>query len=182
MENFKFMLFSIFILAALVFCGYWAFSTMESGSFHVDAQKQKELEIANENLQKEIVALKKQIALLQNNENIVKEEEKIIPLPETPKPDPVVNNPVLTHQTLINELQKLVDGNIYLKNKSQGPAVGFVQKFLNIYNKTSLRIDNDYGTSTGTAIRAFQKDQGLSVDGEVGPGTLKKMISWLKSQ
>lgn len=183
MENFKFILFSIFILVALGFGGYWAFSTMETGSFHVDAQKQKELETANEDLQKEIIALKKQISLLQTKENTPKEEENIITTPEIQEPaTPVVNNTTSTHQNLINELQKLVDGNIYLKNKSQGPAVGSVQKFLNVYNKTSLRIDNDYGVSTATAIRAFQKDQGLSVDGEIGPGTLKKMISWLKSQ
>ncbi len=182
MENFKFMLFSIFILVALGFGGYWAFSTMESGSSHVDIQKQKELEAVNEDLKKEIIALKKQISLSQTEEIVVKEDEKIIPeIPKTDPVAPVVNNPVSENQTLINELQKLVDGNIYLKNKSQGPAVGSVQKFLNVYNKTSSRVDNDYGVSTGTAVRDFQKDQGLSVDGEIGPGTLKKMISWLKS-
>ncbi len=182
MENFKFMLFSIFILVVLGFGGYWAFSTIESGSSHVDLQKQKELEIANEDLKKEITALKKQISLLQTEESLVKEDEKV--LPETPKADPVVpvvNNNVNKNQGLINELQKLVDGNIYLKNKSQGPAVGSVQKFLNLYNKTSSKVDNDYGATTSTAVRVFQKDQGLSVDGEIGPGTLKKMISWLKS-
>lgn len=182
MENFKFMLFSIFILVILGFGGYWAFSTIESGSSHVDSQKQKELEIANEDLKKEINALKKQVSLLKTEESADKEDEMIIP--ETPKTipvAPVVNNPVSTHQSLINELQKLVDGNIYLKNKSQGPAVGSVQRFLNVYNKTSSKVDNDYGVSTGTAVRDFQKDQGLSVDGEIGPGTSKKMISWLKN-
>lgn len=182
MENFKFMLFSIFILVALGFGGYWAFSTIESGSSHVDIQKQKELEIANEDLKKEINALKKQISLLKTEESVVKEDEKIIS--ETPKTDPVVpvvNNNANANQGLINELQKLVDGNIYLKNKSQGPAVGSVQKFLNLYKNTSNKVDNDYGVTTANVVRIFQKDQGLSVDGEVGPGTLKKMISWLKS-
>lgn len=179
MENFKFMIFSIFILVVLGFGGYWAFSTIESGSLHVDLQKQKELEVENEDLKKEIIDLKKQISLMQTEEVVVKEEEKIIP--ETPKADPIVNNNVKDNQSLINELQKLVDGNIYLKNKSQGGAVGSVQKFFNVYNNTSNKIDNDYGLTTSSNVKIFQKDQGLSVDGEIGPGTLKKMISWLKS-
>ena len=78
-------------------------------------------------------------------------------------------------------LQKLVDGKVYLKNKSQGSAVGTLQKFLNIYNNTLTKVDNDYGASTATDVKAFQKAQGLTQDGEVGPGTFSKMISWLKN-
>ena len=126
----------------------------------------------------------------QKEEQTVKEPEA--PVVETPV-TPVVKTAVTTrttttttttvskYQTLINDLQKLVNGNVYLKNKSQGPAVGTVQKFLNIYNKTSTKIDNDYGASTITAVKNFQKAQKLTVDGEVGSGTFKKMISWLKS-
>lgn len=184
MENFKFMLFSIFILVFLGFGGYWAFSTIESGSSHVDIQKQKELESDNEDLKKEILNLKKQIMVLQSDKEPVemKDEEKIVE--ETPKPDVVTPKPtviVSENQRLIDELQKLVDGNIYLKNKSQGPAVGSVQRFLNLYKNTSNKIDNDYGVTTANVVKIFQKDQGLTVDGEVGPGTLKKMISWIKA-
>jgi len=183
MENFKFMLFSIFILVVLGFGGYWAFSTMQSGSLHVDIEKQKELEAVNEDLKKEVAFLKRQVDLLQIDQEkqpVVKQEVEVKEV-NNDVIAPAPKDTVLKNQSLINELQKLVDGNIYLKNKSQGPAVGSVQKFLNIYNNTSNRVDNDYGVSTGTAVRDFQKDQGLTVDGEIGPGTLKKMISWLKN-
>lgn len=185
MENFKFILFSILILALLVFAGYWAFSTIESGSIHVDSQKQKELEQKNLELEKQVADLKREVTLLQTAkyEQAQKNQEAlIIKTPEStttnPTPDKIT---VSKYQSLINDLQKLVDGNIFLKNKSQGPAVGTLQKFLNIYNNTSNKIDNDYGVSTTTAVKNFQKDQGLTVDGEAGPGTFKKMIGWLTS-
>jgi len=184
MENFKFTLFSIFILTLLGFSGYWAFSTIESGSTHVDNQKQKKLEQTNEDLTKELTQLKKEISLL-NEEQLHKEQEALSNT--IPEPTPVVNNTptkttVLKYQSLIDELQKLVNGKVFLKNKSQGPSVGTVQNFLNIYNNTSLKVDNDYGASTVTAVKGFQKAQGLTQDGEVGPGTFQKMINWLKSK
>lgn len=184
MENFKFAIFSIFILLLIGFTGYWAFTTIESGSVHVNNQIQKELEKRNEELSKEVIALKNEISFLksQKEEQLqVSNEEVSVKIPEV-KDLVEVKNTVLKYQSLINELQKLVDGNIYLKNKSQGTAVGLVQKFLNIYNNTSNKIDNDYGLSTSNAIKNFQKAQGLTVDGEVGPGTFKKMISWLKTK
>ena len=185
MKNFKFILFSIFILALLGFAGYWAFSTIESGSTHVDAQKQKELEQTNEKLTKEITQFKKQISLLEleKEQQAQKEQEalanKISEPTITTAPTKII---VSKYQSLINDIQKLIDGNIFLKNKSQGSAVGTLQKFLNIYNNTSNRVDNDYGVSTETIVRNFQKAQGLAVDGEVGPGTFLKMINWLKSK
>lgn len=195
MENFKFILSSIFIMALLGFAGYWAFSTIESGSTHVDKQKQKELEQTNIDLEKQVADLTRQISLLQ----IAKDEQAqkdqavldaqasvpiVLPTPtniKTTTPT-TTKTPVLKYQSLINDLQKLVDGNIFLKLKSQGLAVGTLQKFLNIYNNTSNKVDNDYGASTVTAIKNFQKAQGLTADGASGPSTYKKMISWLKSK
>jgi murein L,D-transpeptidase YcbB/YkuD len=187
MENFKFTLFSIIVLVLMGVAGYWAFSTIESGSAHVSNQKQKELEQKNEELNKELTNLKKQISDidLAKEQQIQKEQEAVFvetTVPTIPTPAKTTTTPtVLKNQSLINELQKLVDGNIYLKLKSQGPAVGTIQKFLNIYNKTSKKIDNDYGSTTVTAVKNFQKAEGLTADGEIGPGTTKKMIIWLKA-
>ena len=185
MENFKFILFSVLVLVLVGGAGYWAFSTIESGSSHVDIQKQKELENKNEELIKEIVELKKQISLLQADKEALIQKPKVIEEVKTSENVTPTSTPakvtISKNQSLINELQKLIDGNIYLKLKSQGTAVGTIQKFLNTYNKTSNKIDNDYGASTVTAVKNFQKAQGLTADGETGPNTYKKMITWLKS-
>lgn len=180
MENFKFVLFSIITIVLLGVGGYWAFSTMESGSGHVDSQKLKNLEQENSDMEREIASLKREITLLEAKQQ--EEPEQVVVENKEPQTTTPTKTTVLKYQTLINELQKLVDGNIYLKSKSQGPAVGTVQKFLNIYNNTSSKIDNDYGASTATAIKSFQKAVGLTQDGETGPNTYKKMISWLKTK
>lgn len=193
MENFKFTIFSIFVFAVLGFGGYWAFSTIESGSFHVDEQKQKELEQTNEDLVKENTQLKKELSLLQAEEEQSKNEEIAVetPVVETPKTETpkveapkttTTKAPTLKYQSLIDELQKLVNKGIQLDSKSEGTAVGSIQKFLNIYSGTSNKIDNDYGPSTVTAVKNFQKAQGLTADGNAGSGTMKKMISWLKTK
>ncbi|HYD90300.1 MAG TPA: peptidoglycan-binding domain-containing protein, partial [Flavobacterium sp.] len=83
---------------------------------------------------------------------------------------------------LINELQKLIDDNIFMKEKSSGTRVGTVQTFLNLYNNTSKRVDNDYGAGTKADVIKFQKAVGLTADGEAGPNTYRKMIEWLKKQ
>jgi len=193
MENFKFFVSSVFVLILLGLGGYWAFSTMESGSTHVDSQKQKALQDRNTELEKQVADLTRQVSLLQeaNTEQVAKDAAvSDVSSTSTPATPVKTATPTLTptktvsykYQTLINELQKLVDGNIYLKLKSQSPAVGTLQKFLNIYNNTSNKVDNDYGASTVTAIKSFQKAQGLTADGAAGPMAYKKMISWLKTK
>lgn len=190
LENFKFTFASIIVLALVGILGYWAFSTIESGSSHIDNQKQKLLENKNKELEEENYQLKRQLSLL---DEAKKEEEKaplenIEPVVTTPekkeetKPNPNPETPTYKHQTLIDELQKLVNSGITLKLKSQGPAVGAVQKFLNIYNNTNNKVDNDYGAGTLSRVKAFQKAQGLTADGNTGPGTMRKMITWLKSR
>ncbi|MBK5215784.1 MAG: peptidoglycan-binding protein [Candidatus Pacebacteria bacterium] len=184
MENFKFILSSVFIIAVFAVAGYWAFSTIESGSSHIDNQKLSELEDKNEELTKEVAKLKKEITLLEaDKEQLVLNDvaDATVSAPTVTTTTPTKTTTVSKNQTLINALQKLADGNIYLKNKSQGAAVGTVQTFLNIYNNTSNKIDNDYGLATFNAVKDFQKDQGIIADGEAGPGTFKKMITWLKS-
>ena len=190
MENFKFIISSIFIIALLGLGGYWAFSTIESGSTHVDSQKLKEFETKNNDLEKEVAGLNKQISLLQadKEQSLIAEEQKaqevaVVETPVTTTPTTQIKPTVVVSktQTSINELQKLIDGKVYLKLKSQGAYVGTVQKFLNIYNKTSTKVDNDYGASTVTAVKNYQKAVGLTADGATGPSTYLKMITWLKN-
>lgn len=197
MDNFKFILFSIVVIGLLCFAGYWAFSTIETGSTHVDTQKLETLEEKNKELEKQVADLTRENDLLKVDE-VKKEtttpdikEPEVTPTATPTKPVIPVKVTTITtktttttykYQSLINELQKLVDGNVYLKLKSQGAAVGTVQKFLNTYNNTSTKVDNDYGETTVTRVKAFQKAQNLTVDGEAGVGTFNKMISWLKTK
>lgn len=177
MENFKFILGSIIVLAFVGLGGYWAFSTIQSGGEYVSTKQIKDLQNENEELKDEVKKLKDELLVLQPE---VKEEESVSPV--QPEPKPVVMVTTYKNQVLIDELQELINDKIFLKLKSAGTRVGTVQNFLNIYNKTSNRVDNDYGASTKTAVAAFQKAQGLTADGEAGPSTFMKMIDWLKKQ
>lgn len=61
-----------------------------------------------------------------------------------------------------------------LRKGSTGSEVKFLQKkLLQIgYYLGSYGADGDYGDATVTAVRKFQKDNSLAVDGEAGPNTL----------
>lgn len=182
MEKLKFILLSIVVLAVLGLLGYWSFSTIQSGSEFSSSQKIKQLQNENESLKKEVEILNKELDILKPkiDESAPSVEGDIVPptTEQNPPPKPIVYK----YQSLINELQKLVDDNIFMKLKSVGTRVGTLQNFLNIYNKTSNKVDNDYGVTMQKAVIAFQKDQGLSADGEAGPSTFNKMIDWLKKQ
>lgn len=154
--------------------GYWAIRTLPTGDVYVSKQKQQILEEENRELTEEINRLKKELTALQP-----KEEEKPEVTTTTPtKPTTVTYK----HQSLINDLQKLVTGGIFMKQGSQGTRVGTLQTFLNIYNNTSKKVDNDYGAGMKTDVMNFQKAEKITADGEAGPTTFQKMIDWLKKQ
>jgi len=177
MENFKFFVTSIIILAILGIAGFWAFATLESGSEHGNKQELKNLENKNEELEKQISVLERELADLRPGP--VKEtEETVTPIKEETRPTTVVYK----YQSLINELQALITDNVIMKEKSRGTRVGTLQNFLNLYNNTTKRVDNDYGKTTKIDISNFQKAVGLSQTGETGPSTYQKMIDWLKKQ
>lgn len=58
-----------------------------------------------------------------------------------------------------------------LKRKSQGADVTALQKALTALGHSTNGIDGDFGKDTEKAVKAFQTQAGLSVDGEVGPDT-----------
>jgi hypothetical protein len=59
-----------------------------------------------------------------------------------------------------------------VKKGNTGKAVKVVQSILG-----GLTIDGKFGTKTDAAVRAYQKRQGLTVDGIVGPKTWSVMLS-----
>lgn len=178
MEKFKFGLFSIVVLGTLGLVWYWSVSTIESGSEHAMKEKVLQLEQENETLTKQVKELEGKLAMATPVESE--------PVAETPKettkpPTSTTTTTTDKDQSLINELQKLIDDKINMKQGSAGARVGTVQKFLNRYNNTSTKIDNDYGAGTVKLVTAFQKAEGLSADGEAGATTFTKMIAWLKA-
>lgn len=160
----------------VVLVGYWAVFTIEPWSVHLEKQKQKELAEKNEQLEAELERLKNELGAIQPEAPIV-----VTPVDEERKP-PETSPTSSKHQTLISELEKLITANVFMKVGSQGTRVGTVQNFLNIYNKTSKTVDNDYGPGTKTDVTNFQKAVGITADGEAGPGTFRKMVEWLKKQ
>lgn len=196
-ENLKFTIVSILVVLIFGAAAYWAFSTIESGASHVDSQSQKELNQKLKDLEDENYQLRRQLELFEEEQEqdrqaeieakeqeASKTEEPATKPAEQQKPTTTTSSTTKTYkyQSLIDELQNMVNKGVNLKLKSQGAYVGTVQKFLNIYNNTSNRVDNDYGAGTVTAVKNFQKAQGLTADGQAGPGTFKKMISWLKTK
>lgn len=171
MEKLKFVLFSIVALSLLGLVGYWSVITLQSGTEHAKDQKIKRLEKENEDLKIEVKKFSNENSILRS-----KLEKPVSGAEKAPE------QTVYKYQDLISELQKLADKNVFLKLKSTGGDVGVVQKFLNIYNNVSNKVDNDYGESTKKAITDFQKDQKLVADGGAGSDTFSKMIDWLKEQ
>ena len=103
--------------------------------------------------------------------------------PQTPSTTPVTAPTSSGENTGIkSELQKLITDNVLMKAGSRGTRVGTIQKFLNIYNGTDSVNDNDFGPTTENQVKAFQKAEGLTADGQTGPNTYKKMIEWLDEQ
>lgn len=173
-DKLKFILFFIVVLVLVGIIGYWSVITIQSGSEFKTSQKIENLQKENRDLIEQVADLTDKLSILQSQ--VI--EQKPINMTKEETPEPITYK----NQKLINELQKLIDNNVSMKLKSIGTKVGTVQNFLNIYNKTSNKIDNSYGTSTKNKVAIFQKDQGLTPDGQSGSSTFSKMIDWLKKQ
>ncbi|HAS80917.1 MAG: Spore cortex-lytic enzyme [Candidatus Nomurabacteria bacterium GW2011_GWE1_32_28] len=176
-DKLKFILFFIVVLVLVGLIGYWSVITIQSGSEFKTNQKIEQLEQEKEDLEKQVEDLSDELITLQSQIVV----EKPVEEQKEPTPEPTEST-TYKNQKLINELQKLITDNVYMKLKSSGTRVGTVQNFLNVYNKTSNKIDNSYGVSTQKAVASFQKDQGLTADGQAGSSTFTKMITWLKKQ
>ncbi|NES64081.1 MAG: peptidoglycan-binding protein [Okeania sp. SIO2D1] len=63
-----------------------------------------------------------------------------------------------------------------LRNGSNGSDVTLVQRLLNNAGYGSLVEDGIFGSRTDTAVKEFQKDRNLTVDGVVGSQTWKALL------
>jgi peptidoglycan hydrolase-like protein with peptidoglycan-binding domain len=180
MEKLKFTLLSIVILAIIGLIGYWAVMSLQSGSEYLATQQIGQLKQENGDLQNEVKDLTSELSDLKS-QTTTPTQSTTAQTPQTPT-QPASQTTTYKYQSTITQLQALISANVLMKLKSQGTRVGTVQTFLNIYNNTSNKVDNDYGASTEAGVKAFQKDQGLTADGQAGAGTFQKMIDWLKKQ
>ncbi len=177
MENLKFWLLTLLIIGALGGLGYLAFSTIDSGSEHVNTEKINDLKKENDELKEQLLNLQTKL------DKYEPQEEEIVNEPQAEDKEEVVAKPAIyKNAALIGELEQLIKDNIQMKLKSHGTRVGTVQNFLNLYNNASNKVDNDYGDSTKKAVAAFQKAVGIPSTGESGKATFQKMIDWLKQQ
>lgn len=62
-----------------------------------------------------------------------------------------------------------------LKRGSKGGDVKTLQTLLKNKGKYTGKIDGDYGVYTENAVKAYQREQGLKVDGIYGPVTCRKL-------
>jgi hypothetical protein len=64
-----------------------------------------------------------------------------------------------------------------LKKKCKGEAVVALQSILTGLDYYTGELDGSFGSQTDKAVRAFQKDAGLVVDGIVGSATWEKLLN-----
>jgi hypothetical protein len=177
-EKLKLAIILVLSLGGIALLGYWALNTIEPGDIHAARR-------TIEDLEKKVASLEEENADLKNKLSEV--EPGAAPSPDAPSPTPTPATPTPStttykYQNLIDELQKLVNDKVVMKEKSRGTRVGTLQTFLNVYFNTSKKVDNDFGKTTKDDLIKFQKAVGLTGDGEAGPTTYQKMIEWLQKQ
>lgn len=63
-----------------------------------------------------------------------------------------------------------------IRTGSKGNSVSLAQSALNLRNYNSGQVDGDFGPKTQAAVNAFQRDNGLVIDGIVGSKTWGKLL------
>ncbi|ANU09509.1 hypothetical protein BBH88_03900 [Planococcus antarcticus DSM 14505] len=72
-------------------------------------------------------------------------------------------------------LERLRTDIVFYVGGPSGKGVELLQEDLEYFYLSSGTIDDIYGAGTRQSVRDFQADNNLFVDGEAGPGTMKKM-------
>lgn len=70
-------------------------------------------------------------------------------------------------------------GNPLIQKGAKGDYVRWIQYTLGVqlgYSIGSAGVDGDFGSATDSAVIEFQRDNGLEVDGQVGPITITKIV------
>lgn len=72
-----------------------------------------------------------------------------------------------------NDMRAIAEsmGRPTLRQGGEGPDVAYLQRRLNEHMHHTLTVDGIFGRPTASAVRAFQRSNGLKVDAIVGPHT-----------
>ncbi len=167
MNEFKYQFVNLLLLALLGAGIYWAFTTIDNGIVY---DKDSVVVTNTKPLDKPI----KEIVLFDNTKPEITE----------PAEEPIVEKPIVEenkNQTLITDLQKLVDLKVKMDRGANGEKVATVQKFLTVYfTDKNITIDKDFGPTTKNLVKEFQKRELNGGAGNIGPNTLKAMVNFLK--
>lgn len=170
MEGFKIGLITGLLLGCLLFVGYLGLDKLQGGDEYVDSDESSELVLGDEGSTN-----------LDFENSITPAPAEVVENPATDTNEVITTSVPNKHAELATALQKLIDDKVLMDSGSRGTRVGTLQQFLNVYTGKTGGVDNDYGPGTKEKVRAFQRDQGLTADGQAGPTTYKKMIDYLNT-
>lgn len=78
-------------------------------------------------------------------------------------------------KTYAQEYPKFIPTNLYLKFGGNNVFIEKLQGFINNYYNAGIKTDGIFGSQTKNQVVEFQKSQGLTPDGVVGPKTLERI-------
>ena len=70
--------------------------------------------------------------------------------------------------------------NQSLHQGAQGEQVKYLQQALVVFGHLNGSVDGSFGAKTLAAVKSYQRDNGLTVDGKAGPNTLNSLINKAK--
>lgn len=76
----------------------------------------------------------------------------------------------------LGDMQRRIDSSGMLRLGAQGDAVADLQRRLKSFGFYDGPVDGNFGMVTDRAVRAFQREAGITVDGSVGDQTVGAMI------
>lgn len=74
------------------------------------------------------------------------------------------------------DMQRRIDGSGMMRVGAQGDAVSDLQRRLKSFGVYDGPVDGSFGAVTDRAVRSFQREAGIVVDGAVGNQTVRAMI------
>lgn len=171
MKSFAFTFSTIIIIGVLGYGGYRALTSLSSPDSYVSKDTEKLGDLYPISSRSE-----------DGQGSVTTSAAVVTTVPDTqPVPAvPIVKTPVASN-SLEASLEAMASAKASFKKGSKGISIGYIQKFMNIYFKKNLKIDNDFGKTLEADIKKFQSQNKISQTGQIGQSTLQVMVMWLKN-